>query len=156
RVTLSRSRTTVRGSSPNSKHASSRFSSASIATTNSKARESASRPSAGFWNATTARSGRKALRMKAQRFLFPFQNWRIRMITRQRPILVVDDDENDIDLELAALRASVFKNQPIVARDGLEALRVLEGRQIELGELPPLVVLLDNKMTRMSGMEFLQ
>jgi CheY-like chemotaxis protein len=75
----------------------------------------------------------------------------------RRPILLVEDDPNDIELMLGTLQSGNLSNPVVVARDGVEALSVLnanrkEGRQ----EDDPIVVLLDNKMPRMSGLELLE
>lgn len=74
-----------------------------------------------------------------------------------RPILLVEDDINDIELATAALRAGHLANPVIVARDGVEALEILElGGHDGHDANGPIVVLLDNKMPRMTGLELLQ
>jgi CheY-like chemotaxis protein len=74
-----------------------------------------------------------------------------------RPILLVEDDINDVELATAALRTGHLANPVIVARDGVEALEILEqGRHDGHDANGPIVVLLDNKMPRMTGLELLQ
>ena len=73
-------------------------------------------------------------------------------------ILLVEDDPNDVELTLSALRANHLANEVIVARDGEEALDYLFRRgpygSREAGE--PAVVLLDLKLPKVSGMEVLE
>jgi CheY-like chemotaxis protein len=74
-----------------------------------------------------------------------------------RPILLVEDDINDVELVTAALRAGHLANPLLVARDGVEALKILEESHYEgLEANGPVVVLLDNKMPRMTGLELLE
>ena len=73
-------------------------------------------------------------------------------------ILLVEDDPNDVELTLSALRENHIANDVIVARDGEEALDYLFRRgpheSRETGE--PAVVLLDLKLPKVSGMEVLE
>ena len=73
-------------------------------------------------------------------------------------ILLVEDDPNDVELTLSALRENHIANDVIVARDGEEALDYLFRRgpyeSREAGE--PGVVLLDLKLPKVSGMEVLE
>jgi CheY-like chemotaxis protein len=75
-----------------------------------------------------------------------------------RPILLVEDSAKDVELVLAALKKNHFANPVVVARDGVEALDYLYGRQQHAGAavLPPIVMLLDLKMPRMDGLEVLR
>ena len=74
-----------------------------------------------------------------------------------RTILYVEDNPLDIELTLEALKESKIANPIIVANDGVEALEYLmcegqyKGRK--LGN--PCMILLDLKMPRMDGLEFL-
>lgn len=79
-------------------------------------------------------------------------------MTRLRPILLVEDSAKDVELVLAALKKNHFANPVVVARDGVEALDYLHGRQLHAGApVPrPIVMLLDLKMPRMDGLEVLR
>lgn len=79
------------------------------------------------------------------------------MASNIRPILLVEDDINDVELVTAALRSGNLANPLLVARDGVEALEILQQCSYDgLNPDGPVVVLLDNKMPRMSGLELLQ
>lgn len=79
------------------------------------------------------------------------------MTSNIRPILLVEDDINDVELVTTALRSGHLANPVIVARDGVEALEILQRGSYEgLEANGPVVVLLDNKMPRMTGLELLQ
>lgn len=75
-----------------------------------------------------------------------------------RPILLVEDSPNDVELILAALARNKLANGIVVTRDGAEALDYLyrrgdfEGRQAGL----PLVIFLDLKMPKVDGLEVLR
>ena len=74
-------------------------------------------------------------------------------------ILLVEDNPNDEELTLYALRKNNFTNQIQVLRDGAEALEYLfctgafADRQIND---PPKVVLLDLKLPKVDGLEVLE
>ncbi|HZH99356.1 MAG TPA: response regulator [Fimbriimonadaceae bacterium] len=70
-----------------------------------------------------------------------------------RPLLLVEDNADDEKLALRALKLSGYKVAPLVARDGAEALHVLEG--LPVSKLPALV-LLDLKLPKLSGFEVLE
>lgn len=78
---------------------------------------------------------------------------------RQRTILLVEDNPDDVDLTLRALRRCNVDNAIVVARDGVEALDYLfgtgahEGRDVRQ---QPEVVLLDLKLPRVDGLEVLE
>ena len=82
-------------------------------------------------------------------------------MTRLKPILLVEDNLNDIELTLAALEKSRLANPVVVARDGVEALDHLFRRGdagpegVEAAALPA-VVLLDIKLPRVDGLEVLE
>ncbi len=59
------------------------------------------------------------------------------MPTVLRPILLVEDSPNDIELTLAALEKSGLANPVLVARDGVEALDYLFRRGNSGPELEP-------------------
>ncbi|GAA3613225.1 response regulator [Kineosporia mesophila] len=74
---------------------------------------------------------------------------------RERSILLVDDDDNDVEMTRWALHRSHIANDLIVARDGLEALALLlpeDGRE----PLEPSIVLMDVNMPRLGGVETLR
>jgi len=71
-------------------------------------------------------------------------------------ILLVDDDAVDVETVKRAFRRRGVSNPVVVARDGVEALKILLGTD----ERPPLsaprLILLDLNMPRMDGFEFLR
>lgn len=71
-----------------------------------------------------------------------------------RPILLVEDNPVDLDLTLRAFERRNLANPILVARDGQEALDWIP--RWEAGESLPLVILLDIKLPRVSGLEVLQ
>lgn len=70
-----------------------------------------------------------------------------------RPVLLVEDNPVDVDLTKRAFARSKLTNPIEVARDGEEALAWL-GRW-EAGEQTPLLILLDLKLPRISGLDVL-
>ena len=74
-----------------------------------------------------------------------------------RPILLVEDNPNDVELTLTALRQANLANEVIVAHDGEEALDFLfrRGRHAHRSSIDPSVVFLDLKLPMMSGHEVL-
>jgi two-component system response regulator len=74
-------------------------------------------------------------------------------------ILLVEDNQDDIDLALHALKQGKLANNIVVARDGEEALDFLFCRgafaQRSFEQLPKLV-LLDLKLPKVDGMEVLK
>jgi CheY-like chemotaxis protein len=75
-----------------------------------------------------------------------------------RPILLIDDDANDVELTLNALAQHQVANEVIVLRDGAEALDYLfrRGAHAERSDSLPVVVLLDLKMPKVTGLEVLR
>jgi CheY-like chemotaxis protein len=73
-------------------------------------------------------------------------------------ILLVEDNERDVELTLAALDEHNLANEVVVARDGVEALDYLYGRGKFAGHAngQPVVVLLDLKMPKVDGLEVLR
>jgi CheY-like chemotaxis protein len=72
-------------------------------------------------------------------------------------ILLVEDNQKDIDLTLAALEENQLANEVIVVRDGEQALDYLYRRgnyRLRAGGNPA-VVLLDLKLPKVSGLEVL-
>ena len=79
--------------------------------------------------------------------------------TRAVEILLVEDNPQDLELALRALRKANLSNRIEIARDGAEAIAFLfcegqyAGRRIEDG---PRVVLLDLKLPKVDGLEVLR
>lgn len=74
-------------------------------------------------------------------------------------ILLTEDNPDDVQLTLRALKKSKILNEVIVAQDGVEALDYLFGTGKYAGrdtKILPQVVLLDLKMPKMDGLEVLQ
>ena len=72
------------------------------------------------------------------------------------PILLVEDNPDDLELTQLALRAAKVANALVVARDGVEALDLLFGEGDRGGPLRPVVVLLDLKLPRIDGLQVLE
>ncbi len=73
------------------------------------------------------------------------------------PILLVEDNADDLELTQLALREAKVVNRLVVARDGVEALDLLFRDGADGGEaLCPVVVLLDLKLPRVDGLQVLE
>jgi CheY-like chemotaxis protein len=75
-------------------------------------------------------------------------------MTDDRPILLVEDNPMDVDLTRRAFARRHVVNALEVARDGEEALGWIA--RWESGEPLPVVILLDLKLPRVSGLEVLR
>ena len=77
---------------------------------------------------------------------------------KNKKILLVEDNSDDVKLTLRALKKNRIMNEVIIAQDGVEALDYLLGRGKFAGRdtsRTPQVILLDLKMPRMDGLELL-
>jgi len=76
-------------------------------------------------------------------------------VTTSRPILLVEDNPDDVTLTLRALKKNHILNQINVASDGAEALEFLfDGGNTDL--TAPGLVLLDLKLPKVDGLEVLR
>jgi len=80
-------------------------------------------------------------------------------MTHSRCILLVEDNPDDVELTLRALRKNNITNEVVMVSDGAEALDYLFCRGAyanrPAGELP-LVILLDLKLPKVDGLQVLQ
>ena len=79
-------------------------------------------------------------------------------MTDLRTILLAEDNANDVELTLGALRENRVANDIVVARDGAEALDYLARRNHYSGRPAgnPALLLLDLKMPKVDGIEVLR
>jgi len=68
-----------------------------------------------------------------------------------RPILLVEDNEDDVLLTLRAMKKNGITNEIVVRRDGVSALDYL----FDAGSALPWIILLDLKLPRVDGLETL-
>ncbi len=79
------------------------------------------------------------------------------MVRKDIEILLVEDNPNDVELTLHALRSNNISNEIHVARDGEEALEMIFGSDGWVDHLERLgVVLLDLKLPKIGGLEVLK
>lgn len=71
-----------------------------------------------------------------------------------KPILLVEDNPDDLDLTIRAFSLKKITNPILVARDGEEALDFIE--RWENGDTLPVVILLDLNLPKVSGLEVLK
>lgn len=75
-----------------------------------------------------------------------------------RPILLAEDNPNDVELTLTALRNLNLANEIVVVHNGADVLDFLHGRNTfaQRRRVQPAVVLLDLKMPRVDGLDALR
>jgi len=75
-----------------------------------------------------------------------------------KTILLAEDNPQDVELTLEALKEHKLANQVVVVKDGVEVMEYLnyEGRFRNRKKGIPVVLLLDIKMPRMDGIEALE
>ena len=73
-------------------------------------------------------------------------------------ILLVEDDPDDEELTMRALRKANVANEIAIARDGQEALDFVfcEGPYADRPPLLPIAILLDLKLPKLDGVDFLR
>jgi len=71
-------------------------------------------------------------------------------------ILLVEDNPDDVELALYALKANHLVNRIHVLRDGAEAVEWLFGSGEEAATPKPKVILLDLKLPKVDGLEILR
>jgi two-component system, response regulator len=77
----------------------------------------------------------------------------------QRPILLVEDNDDDVELTTMAFAKAKITNPLLVVRDGVEALDYLFATGAHAGRdasQQPVVVLLDLKLPKVGGLEVLK
>ena len=78
---------------------------------------------------------------------------------KQSYILQVEDNPDDVELTLRALKNNNIQNEVVVARDGAEALDYLFGTGAFAGrdaDIMPGVILLDLRLPKIDGLEVLR
>lgn len=75
-----------------------------------------------------------------------------------KPILLVEDNEDDVDLTLRALKKNKISNEIVVARDGAQALEYLHAKTTDGDYRNPMpqITLLDLKLPKIDGLEVLR
>jgi two-component system response regulator len=76
-----------------------------------------------------------------------------------KPILLVEDNPDDVTLTLRAFKKSNFSNEVVVVRDGAEALAYLfpdDGDGDGLDAPCPALILLDLNLPKVGGLEILR
>ncbi|MEO7100849.1 MAG: response regulator [Luteolibacter sp.] len=74
-------------------------------------------------------------------------------------IMLVEDNPDDEELTLMALKKNNIINEVVIARDGAQALEILHGNgpdSFPVRKVLPAIILLDLKMPKVNGLEVLQ
>lgn len=74
----------------------------------------------------------------------------------EKTILLVEDNSDDVDLTVRALKQNNLLNKVHVARDGAEAIAMLFGSENTPAMPAPEVVLLDLNLPKVSGLDVLR
>jgi len=77
------------------------------------------------------------------------------MDKRQATILLVEDDDVDAETVERGLKGARIEGILVRARDGVEALDMLEGRHGQTKIRPPFLLLVDIRMPRMDGLSLI-
>jgi CheY-like chemotaxis protein len=79
-------------------------------------------------------------------------------MSHYRPILLAEDNPNDVELTLTALHNLHLSNEIVVVHDGAQALDYLRRKNKFAGRAAgnPAVILLDLKMPKIDGLETLR
>ena len=87
-------------------------------------------------------------------FYFSLPDGSVGCMTDLRQILLAEDNANDIELTLTALKANRIVNDVVVTRDGAETLDYLwrRGHYVNRPNEDPALLLLDLKMPKVDGM----
>jgi two-component system response regulator len=78
---------------------------------------------------------------------------------KNQPILLVEDNRDDVELTLMAFDQARITNPVIIARDGVEALDYVFGEGAHAGRdtrEQPVVILLDLNLPRVGGLQVLE
>jgi len=78
------------------------------------------------------------------------------MPNREVELLLVEDNPNDAELTLRALRKNNLANTVVHVKDGAEALDLFFGDSAADGEITPKAILLDLKLPKVGGIEVLE
>jgi len=74
----------------------------------------------------------------------------------EKTILLVEDNTDDVDLTVRALKQNHLLNKVYIARDGAEAINMLFGTESTPAIPAPEVVLLDLNLPKISGLDVLR
>jgi CheY-like chemotaxis protein len=79
-------------------------------------------------------------------------------MTDLRRILLAEDNANDAELTMTALKANRIVNEVVITRDGVETLDYLwrRGEYASRSDQDPALILLDLKMPKVDGLEVLR